>query len=125
MSAAVTGEVVERSDASIVELLSIAADLVEWVGGRVSYVAVGCSSVGVHVDSQADAEHLARILALGTVTDFPADADGHGFTVWSADGWPGPRFAVHCAAELVRPVRAFPPVEPWWLSLGDDGAEAA
>ncbi|WP_159795425.1 hypothetical protein [Puerhibacterium puerhi] len=124
MSAALTGEIVERSDASMAELLTIASDLVEWVGGRATYVAIGSNSVGVHVRTQADAELLARLLSLGSVTDYPPDAGSHGFTVWASEWGPGLRISVYCAADLVRPVRAFPPAEPWF-DLDDDGAEAA
>ena len=104
------------------ELLQVAGDLVEWVEGRVAYLAVGLTSVSVHVTTQADAEHLARLLSLGTVTDLPPDESGHGFMVWTSEPGYEPRYAVHCSGDLVRPVRAFPSTEPWW---GFDGAEAA
>ncbi|QAY69239.1 hypothetical protein [Xylanimonas protaetiae] len=121
MSAAITGEIVEREDASIRELMEIACDLVSWVDGRVSSVDVGHNHVGVHVETQDDAERLARMLSLGTVTDFPPEAGSHAFTVWSSNSGPGVQFSVFCLAELVRPVRAFPPAEPWWLGFYDGG----
>jgi len=121
MSTPDTFEVVEDSDASVAELLVIAGDLVEWVGGRIEHLMIGRDSVGVHVSCQRDAEHLARILSLGVVTDFPPEDGSRGFTVWSSGPWAGPRFSVACAAAvLARPVRAFPPCEPWWLDC-DDG----
>ncbi|MCZ2260984.1 hypothetical protein [Isoptericola sp. QY 916] len=110
------------------ELLQVAGDLVEWVGGRVGYLALGRTCVSVHVDSQADAEHLARLLSLGEVTEYPPEEHAQGFTVWSSMSGVEPRFAVHYSGELVRPVRVFPPVEPWWDEPDDrpsDGAEAA
>lgn len=123
MSAPVTGEVVEREDASIGELMEIASDLVAWVDGRVSSIDVGLNHVGVRGESQDDAELLARMLSLGTVTDFPPEAGSRPFTVWSSGSWPGIQFSVFCSAELVRPVRAFPPVEPWWLAFHDSGVD--
>jgi len=109
------------------ELLQVAGDLVEWVGGRVGYLALGRTCVSVHVDSKADAEHLARLLSLGEVTEYPPEDHARGFTVWSSMSGVEPRFAVHYSGELVRPVRAFPPTEPWWgdLDRPSDGAEAA
>ncbi|MGF0115457.1 hypothetical protein ACQFYA_03910 [Promicromonospora sp. Marseille-Q5078] len=110
------------------ELLQVAGDLIEWVGGRVAYLALGRTTVSVHVDCQADAEHLARLLSLGEVTDYPPEEHARGFTVWSSMPGVEPRFAVHYGGDLVCPVRAFPPTEPWWHDLEagfDDGVEAA
>lgn len=92
------------------ELLTVAADVVAMVKGRASYVTVSDTGlVSVRVEYQADAEHLARLLGLGTVHDFP-DSDGHGgFSTWDGESWTGVRFSVMCPLMgQVRPVRAFP-----------------
>ncbi|GAB6938178.1 hypothetical protein ACQP60_14535 [Isoptericola variabilis] len=121
MSAAITGEVVEREYASIRELMEIASDLVSWIDGRISSVDLGHNHVGVHVEAQDDAERLARMLSLGTVTDFPPEAGSPAFSVWTSGVGPGVQFSVYCSGELVRPVRAFPPVESWWHGFYDGG----
>jgi hypothetical protein len=93
---------------SVTELLTMAADVVAMVHGRVESATVGLGIVSVHVASQADAEHLAWRLGLGHVEDYEPNAHGHGFAVWSGGAWPEAKFKVFCAADLVRPVRAFP-----------------
>ncbi|PFG44565.1 hypothetical protein ATJ88_3293 [Isoptericola jiangsuensis] len=109
-----------------VELLQVAGDLVDWVDGRFTYLALSRTAISVHVDAQADAEHLARLLCLGDVTDYPPEDHARGFTVWSSPAGATPAFAVCCAADLTRPVRSFPAVEPWWDDLdGSAGTEAA
>jgi hypothetical protein len=93
------------------ELLTVAADVVAMVNDRTSYVTVSTSAseVTVHVECQADAEHLARLLRLGRVRDFAA-SDGHsGFTVWEGRSWPSVKVSVMCPLDgQIRPVRAFP-----------------
>lgn len=109
MSSGVAGASVPAPSAA--ELLTIAADVVAMVNDRTSYVTVSTSTneVGVHVGCQADAEHLARLLRLGRVRDFPAGESHAGFTVWEGRSWPSVQFSVMCPLEgQVRPVRAFP-----------------
>jgi len=93
---------------SVTELLTMAADVVAMVDGRVESATVGLGIVSVHVASQADAEHLAWRLGLGHVEDYESNAHSHGFAVWSGGAWPEAQFKVFCVGELARPLRAFP-----------------
>lgn len=93
---------------TIPELLTMAADVVAMVHGRVDSATVGLGIVSVHVSSQADAEHLAWWLGLGHVVDYEPDGQSPGFAVWTGGAWPEAQFKVFCAGDLVRPLRAFP-----------------
>jgi hypothetical protein len=111
MSALAVGEAVDLSadlGPTVEELLTMAADVVAMVDGRVEVVNVGQGTVSVHVTSQSDAEHLAWRLGLGDVAEYEPSEESRGFAVWTGGRWPEPRFTVFCAAELVRPLRAFP-----------------
>ncbi|MFI6426038.1 hypothetical protein [Promicromonospora sp. NPDC050880] len=90
--------------------MTVAADVVAMVNDRATYVAVSdTGSIAVHVECQADAEHLARLLRLGHVDDFAAREEHGGFSSWSGRSWTGVRFTVLCPLSgQVRPVRAFP-----------------
>ncbi|WP_129782886.1 hypothetical protein [Promicromonospora panici] len=92
------------------ELLTVAADVVAMVNGRASYVTISdTGAIAVHVECQADAEHLARLLRLGHVEDFSASDERDGFSSWSGQSWTGVRFSVMCPLiGQARPVRAFP-----------------
>lgn len=93
---------------TVAELLAMAADVVAMVDGRVTAVYAAHRQVTVTVTCQADAEHLAWRLGLGTVDGYPPTGEVRGFTVWSGGDRSLTRFEVFCSAELVRPVRAFP-----------------
>ena len=112
MSAPLVGEVLDSSyplEPTMPELMVMASDIVAMVDGRVTFVNVAQGTVSVHVASQDIAEYLAWRLALDKVTDYaPTESAGGPFTVWEGGAWPLPQFKVFCAADLIRPVRAFP-----------------
>lgn len=93
---------------TIPELLTMAADVVAMVDGRVESASVGLGIVSVHVTSQSAAEYLAWRLGLDQIADYEPSGQSPGFAVWSGGAWPEAKFKVFCAADLVRPLRAFP-----------------
>jgi hypothetical protein len=114
MSALAVGQTPDTSaelGPSVIELLTMAADVVGMVDGRVESATVGLGIVSVQVTSQADAEHLAWRLGLGQVEDFEPNGQTRGFAVWTGGAWPEAQFKVFCAGQLVRPLRAFPRAE--------------
>ncbi|MGY4645026.1 hypothetical protein [Cellulomonas sp. URHB0016] len=96
---------------AILELLTMASDVVAMVDGHVRSTDVGHGIVSVHVTCQAAAEYLAWRLALDHVTTYEATRTCHGFAVWSGGSWPEAEFKVFCRGDLVPPLRTFPSLE--------------
>ncbi|WP_203752470.1 hypothetical protein [Cellulomonas chitinilytica] len=92
----------------MLELLTMASDVVAMVDGHVRSTDVGHGIVSVHVTCQAAAEYLAWRLALDRVTTYEPTRTCHGFAVWSGGEWPEAEFKVFCRGDLVPPLRTFP-----------------
>jgi len=108
LAAKQTAEASVETGPTLLELLTMAADVVAMVGDHVQSTDVGHGIVSVHVTCQAAAEYLAWRLALDHVEEYQPTRTCHGFAVWSGGAWPEAEFKVFCRGDLVHPLHSFP-----------------
>jgi hypothetical protein len=103
-----TGATSTEPGPTLLELLTMAADIVAMVDDHVQSTDVGHGIVSVHVTCQAAAEYLAWRLALDHVEEYEPTRTCHGFAVWSGGEWPEAEYKVFCRGDLVHPLHSFP-----------------